>query len=52
MAKQKMRAAVVKSKQVDLFLRETPPDVIKTSLKIRNKACGFTMHDFAHAFTI
>lgn len=52
MAKQRGTSSKVKLKESDLFIRTTPPDVIKASLKLRNKACNLTIQDISRAFTI
>jgi hypothetical protein len=52
MAKQKKGITKVTLSTNDLFIRETPHEVIKSSLKLRTKACGLTVRDFSRAFTI
>ena len=59
MAKQKPTKVSFKSKkwdkeeaEADIFIQPTPPEVIQNAMSIRKKACGLTIHDYVHSFTI
>jgi hypothetical protein len=39
-------------KKPDLFVRESPPEVIKHALELRRKACGLRPIDYVREFTI
>jgi hypothetical protein len=36
----------------DIFIRESPPEVIKYALELRRKACGLRPIDYVREFTI